>query len=109
MYIRPVAVLLRHTTYTCCQLLRRKCLYLRKRHIGGRGSCLNEVVKGPLPPFEGGVVHGNLAIGSEDVPRFNFDGDDEVLEEGEGEVESAERGVSSYCAGMGSDRAYCTE
>ena len=70
---------------------------------------MDEVVKGPLPPFEGGVVHGNLAIGSEDVPRFDFDGDDEVLEEGEREVESAEWGVSSFCAEMGNDGACCTE
>ena len=63
---------------------------MRKCHVGGCGSCLDEVVKGPLPPFEGGIVHGDLAIVSEDVPRFDFDGDDEVVEEGEGEVESAD-------------------
>lgn len=91
LHIRPIAVCLRYTTYTFCQLLGRICLYLRKRHVVACGSCLDEVVKGPLPPLEGGIVHGNLAIRSEDVPRFDFDGDDEVLEEGKGEVEPAER------------------
>ena len=70
---------------------------------------MDEVVEGPLPPFEGGVVHGNLAIGSEDVPRFDLDGDNEVLEEGEGKVEPAKRGVSSFCAGVESDGVCCTE
>ena len=82
---------------------------MRKRHIVGRGSCLDEVVKGPLPPFEGGIVHGDLAILIEDVPRFDFDGDDAVFEEGEGEVEPAECGVSLFCVEMAWNAACCTE
>ena len=101
LYIRPIAVCLRHATDTRCQLLCRICLYRGKRHAGSRGSCLNEVVKGPLPPFEGGIVYGYLAILSEDVPGFDFDGNDQVVEEWEGEVESVEWGVSSFCVEVG--------
>ena len=97
LYIRPIAVCLRHTTNTRCQLLCSICLYLRKGHIGGCGGCLDEVVECPLPPFEGGIVHGYLTIWSEDVPGFDFDGDDEVVEEGEGEVEPVEQDVSYFC------------
>ena len=55
---------------------------------------MDEVVEGPLPPFEGGIVHGYLTIWSEDVPGFDLDGDDEIVEEGEGEVEPVEQDVS---------------
>lgn len=65
---------------------------------------MNEVVEGPLPPFEGGIVHGYLAIWSEDVPGFDLDGNDEVFEEREGEVEPVEWAVSSFCVEVGSDR-----
>ena len=65
---------------------------------------MDEVVEGPLPPFEGGIVHGYLTIWSEDIPGFDFDGNDEVIEEGEGEVEPVERGVSLFCVEVRSDR-----
>lgn len=64
---------------------------------------MDEVVEGPLPPSEGGVVHGYLAILSKDVPGFDFDGDDEILEEGKREVESVEWSVSPSCVEVGSD------
>ena len=70
---------------------------------------MDEIVKGPLPPFKGGIVHGDLAILIEDVPRFDFDGDDAVLEEGEGEVEPVECGVSLFCAETGWNAARGTE
>ena len=104
LYIRPIAVCLRHTTNTRCQLLSSVCLYLRNCHVRGFGGCLDEVVKGPLPPFEGGIVHGYLTIWSEDIPGFDLDRDDEVVEEGEGEVEPVERAVSFFCVKMGCDR-----
>ena len=96
LYIRPIAVCLCHTTNTRCQLLCRICLYLSKCHVGGCGGCLDEVVEGPLPPFEAGIVHGYLAIWGEDVPGFDFDGDDEIIEEREREVEPVKRAVSSF-------------
>ena len=108
LYIGPIAVCLRHTTDTRCQLLCRICLYFRKRHVGGRGCCLDEVVEGPLPPFEGGIVHGYLTIWSEDIPSFDFDGNNEVLEEREGEVEPAKWPVRSFSVEVGSDRLYGT-
>ena len=67
------------------------------------------MVEGPLPPFEGSVVHGDLAIGSKDVPRFDFDGDDEVVEEGKGEVKSAQCRVSSFCVDIASNGICGTE
>ena len=69
---------------------------------------MDEVVEGPLPPFEGGIVHGYLTIWSEDVPCFDFDGDDEVVEEGEGEVEPVRGTVSSFRVEVGSDRVWVT-
>ena len=65
---------------------------------------MDEVVEGPLPPFEGGIVHGYLAIRSEDIPGFNFDGNNEVLEEGKGEVEPGKWPLSSFSVEVGSDR-----
>ena len=104
LYIRPIAICLRYTANALCQLLCRICLYFRKCHVGGCGGCLDEVIEGPLPPFKGGIVHGYLAIRSEDVPCFDLDGDDEVIEEGEGEVEPVGWAVSSFCVEVGSDR-----
>ena len=69
---------------------------------------MDEVVEGPLPPFEAGIVHGYLAIWSEDVPGFDFDGDDEIVEEGEGEVKPVKRAVSSFCVEVGCDRVLST-
>ena len=65
---------------------------------------MDEIVEGPLPPFEGGIVHGDLAIWSKDVPGLDLDGNDKVLEEGEREVEPVGRDVSSFCVEVGSDR-----
>lgn len=104
LYIRPIAVCLRYTTDTRCQLLCSVCLYLRKCHVGGCGGCLDEVVEGPLPPLEGGIVHGYLTIWSEYIPGFDFDGNDEVVEEGEGEVEPVEAAVSFFCIEVGRDK-----
>ena len=41
-------------------------------------------------------------VAVEDVPGLDFDGDDEVVEEGEGEVESGRVCVSSTARGTGS-------
>ena len=69
---------------------------------------MDKVVEGPLPPFKGGIVHRYLAIWSEDVPGFNFDGDDEIFEEGEGEVEPVKRTVSSFRVEVRRDRVMST-
>lgn len=42
-----------------------------------------------MPPFEGGVVLGDLAEGVESVPGVDLDGEGEAGEDGEGEVEAA--------------------
>jgi hypothetical protein len=56
---------------------------------------LYKIVEGPLPPFECSIILRDLAILVEDVPGLDFDRDDEVAEEGKGEVESVQRPLSA--------------
>lgn len=75
------------------ELLRRVGCDLREGHVGGGGGGGEEVVDGPLPPFEGGVVLGDLAGRGESVPGVDLDGEGEGWEDGEGEVEAVGRGL----------------
>ena len=72
---------------------------------GGSGG-REEVGEEPVKIFEDGVVHGHLALGIEDVPGVNDDGDGE-LEEGEGKVEAVGDIMSadvSFRRAQGEDR-----
>lgn len=87
LHIGAIAIRLRRTADTLRQRLRQQ------RHGRLCGSCrelfargLKEVIEGPLPVFEAGVVLGDLTFGVVGVPGADLDGDDEV-EGGEVELE----------------------
>lgn len=75
---------------------------MREGHVIGSGGGCEEVVDGPLPPFEGGIVLGDLARIVEGVPGVDLDGESEAREEGKGEVEAGE-GLADGSCGEGGE------
>lgn len=71
------------------QFLGNACGEFGFSDVKGRGSGGEEVGEEPVEVSEDGIVHGDLALGVEDVPSVNDDRDGE-LEEGEGEIEAVE-------------------
>ena len=85
--IRAVAVGHRGVADADCQFLGNACGEFGFSDLEGGGSGREEVGEEPVEVSEDGVVHGHLALGIEDVPGVNDDGDGE-LEGGEGKVEA---------------------
>ena len=70
-----------------CQFLCDACGELGFGDVEGRGGGGEEVGEEPVEVFEHGIVHGDLALGIEDIPGVNDDGNGE-LKEGEGKIEA---------------------
>lgn len=97
--VGAVAVLLRRAADAVAQRLRQQRhgrLCGVGRELLGRG--LEEVIEGPLPVLEAGVVLRDLTFGVVRVPGADLDGDDEV-EGGEVELESLDSSLA-FCLGI---------
>lgn len=75
LHICSIAICLCCVADTVGQLLGHIFLYRRQSLIGRCCSGLEEVVHGPLPPFESRIILGDLALGIEDVPGVDLDRD----------------------------------
>ena len=85
--IRAVAVGHCGIADATCQFLSNACGEFGFSDVEDGGGGGEEVGEEPVEVSEHGVVHGHLALGIEDIPGVNDDGNGE-LEEGEGKVEA---------------------